>query len=178
LIRQIVNGETHLFEELFAPYEVPLSRMALNTLRCRADAEDALQEGRWKTLAGLHRFRGESSFRTWLTSIFLNEFRMILRKRRRNRYVSSTQDVACAPVLDRNIVYKMCQAETEREMRRLVAALPEFYRSVVEQRFYQEASLKETSAALSLTLAAVKSRQSRALGMLRRSASKRNLRKR
>ena len=52
------------------------------------DAEDLMQETFFKVYRNLHRFRGASSFRTWLFQIALNTARNELRRRSRRPAVS------------------------------------------------------------------------------------------
>ena len=83
LIARILNGEASLFHALVTPCERPMFFKALSLLDNEADAEDVVQEAALKAFRSLAGFRNESSFKTWIIKITLNEARAMLRKRRR-----------------------------------------------------------------------------------------------
>ena len=77
----ILGGDEAAFEELFKRYHGPLLRLATSYLGDRESAEDAVQETWLTCLKSIDRFRGRSSFKTWLFGILVN----VARSRRRQR---------------------------------------------------------------------------------------------
>jgi RNA polymerase sigma-70 factor (ECF subfamily) len=67
-------------------------RKALSIVRNEADAEDVTQTALLKAFTRLSQFRLDSQFRTWVTSIVINEALMCLRASRRSKQESLDRD--------------------------------------------------------------------------------------
>lgn len=76
-------GDAAAFEALLDRYHGPLLRVALGYVRDREAAEDAVQETWLRVLAGLDRFEGRSTLKTWIFGILLNVARSGRRRDRR-----------------------------------------------------------------------------------------------
>jgi hypothetical protein len=72
LIGAAQRGDLEAFEELLRRYEVPVYRLALRMLGSSADAEDAAQDAFISAWRSMDRFRGTSTFGTWLYRITTN----------------------------------------------------------------------------------------------------------
>jgi RNA polymerase sigma-70 factor, ECF subfamily len=81
-------GDEAAFTSLLERYHGPLFRLAVSHLRDRDAAEDAVQETWLRVLAGLDRFEGRSSLKTWIFGILLNVARS--RRRRESRLLPFT----------------------------------------------------------------------------------------
>jgi RNA polymerase sigma-70 factor (ECF subfamily) len=81
-------GDEAAFASLLDRYHGPLFRLAMGYLRDRDAAEDAVQETWLQVLAGLDRFEGRSSLKTWVFGILLNVARS--RRRRESRLLPFT----------------------------------------------------------------------------------------
>ncbi len=79
-IRAVLNGNIEVFCELVRPHQRGLYLTALSIVRVAADAEEVVQNAVLKGFNKLRQFRHDSRFRTWLTSITVNEARMWLRR--------------------------------------------------------------------------------------------------
>jgi RNA polymerase sigma-70 factor, ECF subfamily len=88
LIQQAVAGEPEVQTRLFATHTPRLYRVALNVLRNKEDAEDAVQDTWQRAFSKLHTFEGRSSISTWLTRIAINSALMISRRNKRLLEVS------------------------------------------------------------------------------------------
>jgi RNA polymerase sigma factor (sigma-70 family) len=71
------------------------------------------------------------------------------------------------PAADVDVEAMAVEAAWAAEVRRAVEALPRHLRSVIERRFYENASLSEVATAEGLTKEGVRRRQDRALALLR-----------
>ena len=76
------TGDFAAFEELVRKYRNDVYGLAYHFLRNREEAWDVSQEVFIKTHRSLARFRGESSFKTWLMRITANQCKDHLKKRR------------------------------------------------------------------------------------------------
>jgi RNA polymerase sigma-70 factor (ECF subfamily) len=171
LIHRVINGDIECFYELVRPYERAIFLAALSLVRNEADAEDIVQEAVLKAFKGLHSFRQEAKFSTWLIQITLNEAKMRLRKDRRHLY-ESLDEGQCSE--DGDYVPKdladwreiPSEALEQKELRealiKALNSLPEKYRTVFVLRDVQKLTIAETVQALGISEASVKTRLSRA----------------
>jgi RNA polymerase sigma-70 factor (ECF subfamily) len=177
-IRRILAGERHLFHDLIRPCERGIYLLLLSLLRNEAEAEDASQETAIKVFLNLHRFRGESQFRTWVLSIARNEGLGRLRKlgtRREDSLDASTSDDQTGdytPAILTSWREIPAEALEQKELgtilRKAIESLPEIYRNIVLLRDIEEMDIRETAAALAISEGAVKVRLHRARAMLQR----------
>ena len=145
-----------------------------------ADAEDVLQNTFLKAFQHLKNFEGRSSLSTWLYRIASNEALMLLGKQ---RLEITLCDIA--PEYDDNSNYSPAQftewcclpedeflsSESLAALDRAVQHLPETQRIVFVLRDIEGLSIQETSEALNLNEAVVKTRLLRARLRLREELS-------
>ena len=82
LVAQAQTGDFAAFEQLVRTYRNDVYGLAYHFLRNREEAWDISQEVFIKTHRSLARFRGDSSFKTWLMRITANQCKDYLKKRR------------------------------------------------------------------------------------------------
>jgi RNA polymerase sigma factor (sigma-70 family) len=170
LIDSALQGRDEAFGDLIQPYLASLTRFARMRLRSDPEAEDIVQQAILSALSHLRQFRGEASFKTWLTTIASNE----VSQWRRGRAVAPIRPLEegrAANLRDPMDAPDM-QFQRRQEMERLYKALtrlPEKYRRMIQLRDLNELSIAETARSLSLTTAAVKTRHHRARKLLLRS---------
>jgi RNA polymerase sigma-70 factor (ECF subfamily) len=83
LLERFAAGDRVALDELFRRYRAVAYRVAYRLLGREADALDAVQDAFVKALTHLDRFRGHSSFKTWLLRIVSNAALDVGRHRRR-----------------------------------------------------------------------------------------------
>ena len=174
LIAEILAGNHERYCELIAPIERRVYYTAYGILRIEADAEEVSQEAILKGFRSLRAFRGEAKFSSWLLSIVGNEARMRLRQRREvslELLKSPDNEDEYTPIELaewREIpVEALAQKELAARLEEAVATLPEIYREVLILRDIDELSIAETSAAMRISVPAVKTRLLRARLMVR-----------
>src|SRR6266571_5692587 len=171
LIARVKGGDVEAFYEMVRPYERAVFLAALSLVKNDADAEEVAQEAILKAFKNLSRFRGEAKFSTWLIQIAINEAKMKLRRDRRHLYESLEEgprgddgDYMPKDYADwREIPSEALeQKELRVALTKALKSLPEKYRSVLVLRDVQQLSIAETSQALGISEANVKTRLSRA----------------
>jgi RNA polymerase sigma-70 factor (ECF subfamily) len=176
LIRRIRDGERDLFYDLVQPYERRVYFAAFAILRNQADAEDVAQESVLKALKHIQQFRAESRFSTWLIQITVNEARMWRRKQHvhvmepiAGREGDEEENYTPRDFADwREIPSETLERKEVREkLAEALAQVGEIYRDVFVLRDMQHLSIEETSQALGISTASVKTRLLRARLMLR-----------
>src|SRR6186997_2519387 len=90
LLARFAGGDRSGLDELFRRYRTVAYRVAFRLLGREADALDAVQDGFVKALVNLDRFRGHSSFKTWLLRIVSNAALDLGRQRRRDLRILPT----------------------------------------------------------------------------------------
>jgi len=83
LIARAQAGDVGAFERLSGAYADRLFMLLLRLLGDRGEAEDVAQEVMLRAWQGIARFRGQSSYFTWLYRIAVNEANRALAKRAR-----------------------------------------------------------------------------------------------
>lgn len=73
LIKLALAGQSECFTVLMDRHIVSVKRCIGSMVRSAADAEDLVQDVVLKVWRHLSTFRPESSFRTWLTRVAINE---------------------------------------------------------------------------------------------------------
>ena len=174
LVAEILAGNHERYYELIAPIERRVYYTAYAILRTEADAEEVSQEAILKGFRGLRTFRGESRFSSWLLCIVANEARMRLRQRREvslELLKSPDNEDEYTPIelaeWREIAVEALAQKELAAHLEEALQALPEIYREVLILRDIDGLTIAETSAALEITVPAVKTRLLRARLMAR-----------
>jgi RNA polymerase sigma-70 factor, ECF subfamily len=174
LVSEILAGNHERYYELIAPIERRVYYTAYAILRSEADAEEVSQEAILKGFRGLSTFRGEARFSSWLLSIVANEARMRLRQRREvslELLKSPDNEDEYTPIelaeWREIAVEALAQKELAAHLEEALAALPEIYREVLILRDIDGLTIAETSAALEISVPAVKTRLWRARLMAR-----------
>jgi RNA polymerase sigma-70 factor (ECF subfamily) len=92
LIADFRNGDVDAIAELFQRHYASSLRVARRILRARDESPDAVQSAYLSAFRNFGSFRGESSFKTWITKIVINQCVMYLRRSSRQRRWVSLDD--------------------------------------------------------------------------------------
>jgi RNA polymerase sigma-70 factor, ECF subfamily len=175
LIRDAKAGKYEAFEALVHRYERKIYNVAYRLSGNRGDAEDVLQETFLKAFENLKKFRGESSFYTWVMRIAVNATLIRFRKSSHPSTITideldeSPEGFHPRAVVkwEENPEQKYSRLESERILRRAILRLPPIYRTVFWLRDVEEFSNADVARMLKLSVFAVKSRLMRARMELR-----------
>ncbi|WP_232663076.1 RNA polymerase sigma factor [Pseudonocardia sp. TRM90224] len=116
LVVRAQEGDARAFEALVVRHRAALYRLAVRITGDPAEAEDALQESLLDAWRRIGRFRGESSFATWMYRVVSNRCIAMLRQHR-PMPVERLDDVRAAPDSPER------SAELDAELAALGAAL-------------------------------------------------------
>jgi RNA polymerase sigma-70 factor (ECF subfamily) len=162
LIKMALNGQSECFsiltERHFSFVRRRLTQMVDNT----ADADDLMQEVLFKVWRFLSEFRFESSFRTWMTRIAINEALQLYRRKKHHSCCQQVADLDDLVSTADSPHQWLTRADTSQTVRNALARLPEKYRQVIICHEFDQLSLRETAKSLSASVPAVKSRLFRA----------------
>lgn len=161
------DGE-RLIAEWFESYYEDIHQYLYFMLGDRgSEAEDILQEVFIKAYRNLHAFKGQSSPKTWLTSIARNAALDAMRRRRwaLTGFVSHKEDKA--PPSDEP-ERALLTEERRAQVLGLLDALKPAQREVIFFLYQKEMSVKETAVLLGCSEARVRTTSHRALRVLRK----------
>jgi RNA polymerase sigma-70 factor (ECF subfamily) len=151
--------ETLTIEALVNGYYAYVRRVALSLLDDAEEAEDAAQETFIAAARALEHFRGEASYKTWLTTIALNQCRSRLRKHKARRTLQAVlemlhfiQPTPGSPETGTEL------RESKRRLWAFVAQLDERQRECVILRYVHELSTPEIASVLGIREGTVHSR--------------------
>lgn len=178
LIRAAQQGDNRAFDRLVHRYQSQVYRAMTRACANPDLAEDVLQEAMIRAFRALPKFRGDSSFATWLYRIARN---LCVRKQQQaqahptisldhpitNEEDANTLMTQLVDVFAENPQQVVLEDEIRQKVREAVDRLPANLREVLILRDIEDLSNQETAKRTGLTVAAVKSRLHRARALLR-----------
>jgi RNA polymerase sigma-70 factor (ECF subfamily) len=167
-------GDEAAYAELVAGHQRMVVQLAVNLLGDREEALDLSQEVFLRVFRMIHQFRGQSSLRTWIYRIAVNQARnrhRFWRRRRRGDQVSLDAHVAThgdqmsgvEPWPDRVLARKELAVRLQTALERL----PFDQRTAIVLREVDGLSYGEIAYSLGVAIGTVKSRLTRARQSLR-----------
>jgi RNA polymerase sigma-70 factor (ECF subfamily) len=173
LIARSREGEQAAIAELFRRHYASCLRLARGILRSDEDSQDAVQSAFVSAFQHFYDFRGESSFRTWISRVVINRC-MVLRRTPWCRaswvYLDElpcgrgSDSLTChAPTPEKSAYSR----EIHSALAIAISRLPSNLRDAFTLYCVSGLSVKEVADALGLTQAAVKTRVFRARAKVR-----------
>jgi len=149
------------FEALLVPHLPSLRKLVRTRLRAADHADDIVQQALLRAFAHRHQLRAHSKFKSWLSSIAINEVRMFFR---RDRAMTSLDDIRAIEFRDAapSPLARFEQREQATRVHAGIAMLSERDRATIRFRDLDGLSLEETAYALNVSLSAAKSSHLRA----------------
>ena len=163
LIEEFRNTrDRDLFGRLIAPYEKRLFAVVLGFVGNSEDALEVSQETLIKAFKSLHKFKGESSFFTWLYRIAHNASCDYMRKNKRFREVMSEyRDVELdkeAHQGERDVLGELLNRELGDKLKDAVAKLDVKHRNVLILREVEGLSYEEIADVVGCSKGTIMSR--------------------
>ena len=152
LVRRFQQGQEQAFAVLMERHERRVYNLAYRMLGSPEDARDATQDAFLSCFRHLAKFRGDSSFSTWLHRIALNACYDALRRRRDTTSLEG-RSVDPTPVPDH-----ADRAAAATDVQRALLGVPPDFRAVLVMHELQDLPLEDIAATLGLPVGTVKSR--------------------
>lgn len=174
LVQRCAAGDEAACAELMTEHQRMVVQLAINLLGDRDEALDLSQEVFLRVFRTIHRFRGQSSLRTWIYRIAVNQARNRHRFwRRRHRgdqvsldaHVAAHGDVLSAEEAGPDRV--LAQKELATKLQNALEHLPFDQRTAIILREIDGLSYEEIAYSLGVAIGTVKSRLTRARQALR-----------
>jgi RNA polymerase sigma-70 factor (ECF subfamily) len=167
LITRALAGQAECFATLVDRHRVPVEKRIASMVMNAADADDVLQETLLKVWRRLATFRSESSFRTWMTRVAINEALQSYRRRQRSPLCQPLGDLDATHSNGESPHQSFARLELTQAVRSAVSRLRARDKEVLTLRDLREFSERETAQCLNLSVPAVKTQLLRARLRLR-----------
>jgi RNA polymerase sigma-70 factor (ECF subfamily) len=167
LVRALQEGSEGAYETLLSRFQQPVYNLALRLLNDVSDASDVVQEVFLKVFRNVRSFRGQSSLKTWIYRITVNEAhnqrRWFFRHRQREVGLEDEADEARSmmDVLSdgsRSPFDYVFDREKHVMIEAALAKINPTFRETVVLRDIADLSYEEIAEVLALSLGTVKSR--------------------
>ena len=167
LIESFRAGRAEAFDEIVLAYDAHVRRLLSQLNAPPSDIEDLTQDVFLRVFRNLDRFRGQSSFYTWLYRISINVFFDHNKKRKRaDVRLSRLQDALSERTRLRepndDPFVACCNSLVREGLSQAVNALPETFRTVISMREVDDLSYEEIALQTGISIGTVRSRLSRA----------------
>lgn len=176
LVTGLRTGESWAYEELITQYQQPVYSLVCRLMDDSSEASDVLQEVFLKIFRNIGAFRGQSSLKTWIYRIAVNETYNHRRwfSRHRKQEVRLEQEEGTRSYEDtlsdpgRSPFELALDHETRVLIEQALAGLNPNFRTVVVLRDIEDLSYEEIAEVLQVSLGTVKSRILRGREALRK----------
>lgn len=185
LVAQYQKGNESALEVLVNRYRTKLFSYILLVIKERELAEDIFQDTFIKVIHTLKRreYRDEGKFYPWIKRIAHNLMVDHFRNSKKMRMVSNVvnregEEVSIFDILklkQESAEEKLMKLETRKDLKELIALLPEEQKEIVFMRHYLDMSFKEISEATNVSLNTALGRMRYALINLRKFAKEKEV---
>jgi len=167
LIEMTLAGRNECFDVLMDRHLGVIRKRVDSMIPNKAEAEDVVQVAQLNIWTHLSSFRGDASFRTWITRITINE---ACQSYRRTRIVRAWDSMDPDRLAASTGCPERCYARREMcaRLSKAIYQLPAAYRQIVVLRELRELSVEETARELKSNRQLVKTRLFRARIMLQK----------
>ncbi len=158
------RGEREAFDRLVERYQRDVYRLCYRYVNNHHDANDLAQDAFLKAYRAISKFRGDSSFSTWIYRIAVNTC-LNFRAGRRVRAEELSEQLADATP---GAAARLEDQEQSQRVREAVSRLPEKQRATLILKIYHDLTHEEVAGILGASVGTVKANLFHALGNLRK----------
>lgn len=168
LIRSCQDGDRKAYHQIYQKHSPVMFAICLRYARCRADAEDILQEGFTRIFEAIKQYEHRGSFEGWMKRIMANCALAHYRKKTNVHYVEDIYDHQQNKVTSHNAVDEI----SRQELLAMVQQLPDGCRTVFNMYAIEGYSHKEIAQHLGVSEGTSKSQLSDARKRLKQLINK------
>ena len=171
VLDRIRAGDIDAVQDLFNEHRTRIYRVCLLYTDSSDDAKDVLQETFLRAYKSVGRFRGESSFTTWLTRIAINICLNLKRDRKNSESLEEdrvdTSQLSLPRHHEGDPEEPLKLRELQERIMALVRTLPPRERMAFVLKHFEEMKIREISGIMNISEGTVKSFLHRAVTTLR-----------
>ncbi len=167
LVEQARKGDRGAMKRIYDCYSRYLAATCSRYLPGEDELRDVLQDSFVKIFSSLDKFefRGEGSLKAWMRQVSVNEALKLIRKRKRNDTVEYKWDL---PDKEEEDLEPEVTDVPASVIQKMIQALPEGYRTVLNLYAFEEKSHKEIAGLLGISESTSASQLHRARALLAR----------
>jgi RNA polymerase sigma factor (sigma-70 family) len=150
LAKEFISGSERAFNELFLELQRPIYYLAMRFLHNHNDADEIVQRTFMQVYRSISRFRGESTFKTWVYRIAINLCKDQLKSKEHR-----VKKVALEPPLLKKMTSKathplegIIKQDRLRNLLRIVEKLSHQQKTTVMLRVFEDMAFKEIATVL------------------------------
>ena len=165
LVEQARKGDRGAMKRIYDCYSRYLAATCSRYLPGEDELRDVLQDSFVKIFSSLDKFefRGEGSLKAWMRQVSVNEALKLIRKRKRNDTVEYKWDL---PDKEEEDLEPEVTDVPASVIQKMIQALPEGYRTVLNLYAFEEKSHKEIAGLLGISESTSASQLHRARALL------------
>ncbi len=181
LVAAYANGDNQAFDTLLKRHQNRVFSYIFSIVKNRDVADDLFQETFVKAIMTIKqgRYAESGKFSAWISRIAHNLIIDYYRQEKNENLVSADdEDVDILnrkDLCDINIEDVMIDAQISTDVQRIVEALPDNQREVLEMRFYRDMSFKEIAEATNVSINTALGRMRYAILNMRRIAKENHI---
>jgi RNA polymerase sigma-70 factor (ECF subfamily) len=171
LIILYIEGDESALTQLVERYQKELYGFVFRQVGNHADAADLTQKVFVNVFLKAEQFNGDSSFKTWLYQIAINQCKNHFRSKDRQRL--DDVKVESLPLMsEENFELELEMVEQQQLLRQAVDRLPAKQRMTVRLRLYQECTFVEIAEIMTASVGTAKAHYHQAVTTLRKMLKK------
>jgi RNA polymerase sigma-70 factor (ECF subfamily) len=180
LIKLVLDGNQEAFRSIVEQYKANVFRTCLGFVHSREDAEELTQDVFVNIYHNLDRFKGDSTFSTWIYRIAVNSSLNHLRKQKKFSFIQRFENIFGGEIHENNnaaIKYSdspeklMIDEERNNQLYKAIDSLPENQRIAFTLSKYEDMPQREIAGIMNLTEGAVEALLQRAKANLQKKLS-------
>ena len=171
LLILFIEGDESALTRLVERYQKELYGFVFRQVGNHADAADLTQKVFVNVFLKAEQFNGDSSFKTWLYQIAINQCKNHFRSKDRQR-LDDVEVESLPLVAEENFELDLETAEQQRLLRQAVDSLPAKQRMTVRLRLYQECTFVEIAEIMAASVGTAKAHYHQAVTTLRKMLKK------
>ncbi|EFV74070.1 MULTISPECIES: sigma-70 family RNA polymerase sigma factor [Cytobacillus] len=164
----LVEEDIHtIVEDLMIEYGSELASLAFSYVKDTAQAKDIVQNVFISCYQHLHSFKGDSSIKTWLYRITINQCKDYLKSSYIKR-IFFLQKMDNEMRSERDPEIELLSKDRKSQVENMVLSLSPKYKEVIFLYYYKDFSIKEISSILKISANTVKTRLKRGRELLKK----------
>lgn len=157
VIKRVLNGDIHAFEEIVTSYQDMVFTLAFRILQNREEAEEAAQDVFIKVYKGLRNFNQKSKLSTWIYRITYNTTINRLRSfKRKPELIDIEKTSETETNISTDALFEMGKKERVEIIKQSISMLPETESVIVTLYYYEELAINEIAEITGITRQNVK----------------------
>ncbi|MED3554318.1 sigma-70 family RNA polymerase sigma factor [Cytobacillus praedii] len=156
-----------VIEDLMTEYGTELTSLAFSYVKDYAQAKDIVQNVFISCYQNLHKFKGESSVKTWLYRITINQCKDYLKSSYFSRIFSFAK-LEKEEQQELNPEANLLNKDRDTQVKKIVLSLSPKYKEIIFLYYYKDFSVEEISTILKVSANTVKTRLARGRGRLKK----------